>query len=95
MGCRQPASPPITALLLYELLVSVLSVLPPVLQNNVVINCCATFMVHRDRVLQRPREMYETLFNLTYCKVAMRLLHTEQLGCACRELAVTLPFLTL
>ena len=39
---------------------------PGLLQNNVVINCCATFLVHRDRVRRNPRVMYELLFNLSY-----------------------------
>ena len=33
------------------------------LQDNVYCNCCATFMVHRDRVKRNPRVMYEILFN--------------------------------
>ena len=33
------------------------------LQYDVKFNCCATFMVHRKRVKQNPRVMYEMLFN--------------------------------
>ena len=42
-----------------------------VLQNNVLANCCATFMVHRDRVKRNPRVMYEILLNASVSEVSV------------------------
>ena len=36
------------------------------LQYNVTFPCCASFMVHRDRVLRNPRALYEILFDAAY-----------------------------
>ena len=41
-------------------------------QNNVVIQCCASFLVHRDRVTRNPRALYQLLFNLSYAEACAK-----------------------